>query len=116
MAIYSSSMVVFGVGILVVISLCCMKTIEGNDGEEKLDDSDVTLHAVGCNSHSDAGEQCTGEDDKLGLYSDVDDTFKVVKNVADTVTNKLQHGLIDDDDDDDDSPDILHNNVDVLGH
>ncbi|OIW02754.1 hypothetical protein TanjilG_29530 [Lupinus angustifolius] len=102
MAIYSRGIVVFGVGILVLISFCCMKTIEAGD-----DDSGAKIHAirredppVGCNSHSDAGEECTGEDDKLGLYSDVDDTFKVVKHVA---VN-------------DDSPHILHNNVDVLGH
>ncbi|CAL0307554.1 unnamed protein product [Lupinus luteus] len=116
MAIYSSSMVVFGVGILLFISFCCMKTIEANVGEEKLNDSGETLHAfkpvdppVGCISRSDGGEQCTGEDDKLGLYSDVDDTFKVVKNVA--VGDKLQQDLSDVD-----SPNILHNNVDVLGH
>ncbi|OIW04131.1 hypothetical protein TanjilG_00691 [Lupinus angustifolius] len=118
MAIYSKGMVVFGVGILWVISFCCMKTTEA-DGIEKIDDAGVTLHAirredptVGCNSHSDAGQECSGEDDKLGLYSDVDDTFKVVKNVA--VNDKFQQGSSVDDDDD--SPDILHNNVDVLGH
>ncbi|KAE9596231.1 hypothetical protein Lal_00048692 [Lupinus albus] len=110
MAIYSKGTVVFGVGILVVVSFCCMKTIEADDGIEKIDDPGVTLHAisredppVGCNSPSDASEECTSEDDKLGLYSDVDDTFKAVKHVAV-------------DDDDNDSPDILHNNVDVLGH
>ncbi|CAL0315792.1 unnamed protein product [Lupinus luteus] len=119
MAIYSKGVVVFGVGILVVISFCCMKTIEADDGIERIDDPGVTLHAirredppVGCNSHSDAGQECSGEDDKLGLYSDVDDTFKVVKNVA--VDDKFQQGSSIDDVDD--SPDILHNNVDVLGH
>ncbi|OIW16224.1 hypothetical protein TanjilG_18939 [Lupinus angustifolius] len=109
MAIYSSSMVVFCVGILLVISLCCMKTIEANDGAEKLDAFKHEDPHVGCNSHSDAGQQCTSEDDKLGLYSDVDDTFKVVKNVAGS--DKLQQDLSDVD-----SPNILHNNVDVLGH
>ncbi|KAE9606211.1 hypothetical protein Lal_00024723 [Lupinus albus] len=118
MAIYSRGMVVFGVGIFVVISFCCMKVIEADD-DNKIDDSGVTIHAierddppVGCNSHSDAGEECTGEDDKLGLYSDVDDTFKVVKNVA--VNDKFQQGPTADDEND--SPHILHNNVDVLGH
>lgn len=104
-------MVLFGFGILVVISFCCTKTIEASNND--FDDSGVTIHAIrredppeGCNSkHSDAGEECKDEDDKLGLYADVDDTYKVVKD-------KFQHGSAADDD----SPDILHNNVDVLGH
>ena len=117
MATYSRRiMVVFGVGMLLVC-LCSMKAIAQED-EKEFSDPGVTLHTFrrgdkeGCDpKHSDRGEECTSEDDHLGLYGDVDDTFRVVKSVP--VKDKFQRGPFSDLDD---SPDIAHNNVHVLGH
>ncbi|WJX38020.1 hypothetical protein P8452_41285 [Trifolium repens] len=63
--------------------------------------------------NSDAGEECTDEDDALGLYADIDDTYRNIKRMA----HKGHHhhdGLLGGDNED--SPDVAHNNVDVLGH
>jgi len=112
MAKYSKAMLVFGLGVLVV-SMWCMKGTEGSSE----DDAGATIHAVrreephvGCgSSHTEGGvEECTDEDDSLGLYADVDDTFKAgLKKAA----SHLHHH-----DDNDDSPNVAHNNVNVLGH
>ncbi|KAK7385818.1 hypothetical protein VNO78_31709 [Psophocarpus tetragonolobus] len=104
---YTKGMLVLGVGALVV-SMWCMK---GSDGYED-DLSEGTIHAVrredppeGCGTgHSDGGvEECTDEDDSLGLYNDVDDTFKAAVR---RVTSYFHHQ-----DDTDDSPDLAHNNI-----
>ncbi|WVY92219.1 hypothetical protein V8G54_037733 [Vigna mungo] len=112
MAKYSKAMLVFGLGVLVV-SMWCMKGTEGS----LEDDAASIIHTVkrddpsphqGCggSSHTEGGvEQCSDEDDRLGLYADVDDTFKAA-------AKKLFHSH----DDNDDSPDLAHNNVNVLGH
>ncbi|KAK7300434.1 hypothetical protein RJT34_11278 [Clitoria ternatea] len=107
MAKYCRAMLVFGIGMLVV-SMWCVKGTGAYDDD---DDVEEAIHAVlrdeggggggGCQSrHSDGVEECTDEDDHLGLYADVDDTFRV-KNIH------VQ--------DDDDSSDVSHNN-DELGH
>ncbi|RDY10394.1 hypothetical protein CR513_05090, partial [Mucuna pruriens] len=107
MAKYNKGMVMFGLGMMMV-SAWCMKGTEGN----VVDDLGSTIHAVrredppheGCGSkHAEGGvEECTGEDDSLGLYADVDDTFRAaIKKAASHL-----HG-----DDNDDSPDLAHNNV-----
>ncbi|CAJ1971101.1 unnamed protein product [Sphenostylis stenocarpa] len=105
MAKYSKVMLVFGLGVLVV-SMWCMKGTEGSIE----DDSGATIHAVrreeppeGCGSgHTEGGaEQCTDEDDRLGLYADVDDTFKAaIKRAA---SHFHSH------DDADDSSNLAHN-------
>lgn len=69
---------------------------------------------AGCNNkHSDAGEQCIDEDDTLGLYNDIDDTFKSAKKMAHKAAHHFHETVFGDNDD---SPDVAHNNVDVLGH
>ncbi|KAK7320554.1 hypothetical protein VNO77_30130 [Canavalia gladiata] len=108
MAKYSSVMLVFGLGMLVV-SLWCMKVSEGSD-----DDFGEPIHAVrreGCESKHEGGvEECTGEDDHLGLYADVDDTFRGIHHAASRLLGGTSPA------DNDDSPDAEHNNFDVLGH
>lgn len=99
MAMNAKTMIVFGFGMLLV-TFWCMKVTEAHDA----------AHA-GCNSkHSDAGEECTDEDDSLGLYSDVDDTFRTAKK---HIKAHIHEGMVGDHDD---SPDVAHNNVNVLGH
>ncbi|KAG4953218.1 hypothetical protein JHK87_038812 [Glycine soja] len=83
-------MLVFGLGVLIV-SMWCMKGTEAGDDDDD-DDDEPIIHAVrredpreGCgSSHPEGGvEECTDEDDSLGLYGDIDDTFKAaVKKVA----------------------------------
>ncbi|BAT81027.1 hypothetical protein LR48_Vigan07g049400 [Vigna angularis] len=114
MAKYSKAMLVFGLGVLVV-SMWCIKGTEG--GLE--DEAASIIHTVkrddpsprqGCGpSHTEGGvEECSDEDDRLGLYADVDDTFKAA---AKKITSQFHSH-----DDNDDSPDLAHNNVNVLGH
>ncbi|GAU18194.1 hypothetical protein TSUD_248960 [Trifolium subterraneum] len=105
MAMNSKALIVFALGMF-LISLWCMKVTEAHGDHE------------GCNKHPDAGEECIDEDDALGLYSDIDDTFK-------NLNKRLGHGgyhyhhlhhenLFGADHED--SPDVAHNNVHVLGH
>lgn len=118
MAEYTKGMLVFGLGVLIV-SMWCMKGTEAGDDDDD-DDDEPIIHAVrredpreGCgSSHPEGGvEECTDEDDSLGLYGDIDDTFKAaVRKVA----SSFHHH--DDDGHGDDSPDVAHNNVNVLGH
>ena len=118
MAKYTKGMLVFGLGVLIV-SMWCMKGTEAGDDDDD-DDDEPIIHAVrredpreGCgSSHPEGGvEECTDEDDSLGLYGDIDDTFKAaVRKVA----SSFHHH--DDDGHGDDSPDVAHNNVNVLGH
>jgi len=113
MAKYSKAMVVFGVGVLVV-SMWCMKGTESSLEDEaasiihavKREDPPLH-HQGGCGpNHTEGGvEECSGEDDNLGLYHDVDDTFKAAAQRA------AFHGA-----ENDDSPNIANNNVNVLGH
>lgn len=129
---YSSrGVVVFGVGMLVVMSLWCMKSTSASDEHES---EEVPVHIVsrheepssgggggeGCNSkhtlEAGASEECTDEDDSLGLYSDVDDTFRAIKNKVVGAAHHLHEGVTAAGGDNDDSPDIAHNNVNVLGH
>ncbi|ESW13670.1 hypothetical protein PHAVU_008G215700 [Phaseolus vulgaris] len=116
MAKYSKAMFVFGLGVLVV-SMWCMKGTEGGIEE----DAAATIHAVrredtpeGCgSSHTEGGvEECTDEDDSLGLYADVDDTFKATMKKIHSHLHHHSHSH----DDNDDSPNVAHNNVNVLGH
>ncbi|KAJ1389016.1 hypothetical protein SESBI_38615 [Sesbania bispinosa] len=117
MAISSSRRVlVFGLGMVLLVSLWCMKATEASNDDD-MSDSGVTIHAVrreeGCNSKQssdNAPEECTDEDDHLGLYADVDDTFRGIKK---TIFSHVQEGSSADYDD---SPDVSHNNVNVLGH
>ncbi|KAL2317041.1 hypothetical protein Fmac_030917 [Flemingia macrophylla] len=111
---YTKEMLVFGLGVLVV-SMWCMEGTEGDIVGEtihavKRDDlAGNAAGAAGCvSSHVEGGvEECTDEDDSLGLYTDVDDTFRAAVK---KVTSVFHHH------DDDDSPDVSHNNVDFLGH
>jgi len=99
MAMNAKTMIVFGFGMLLV-TFWCMKVTDAHEEAP-----------AGCNSkHSDAGEECIGEDDSLGLYSDVDDTFRTAKKLLKGHHHEGAHG------DHDDSPDVAHNNVNVLGH
>lgn len=114
---YSKNVLVFCIGMLLV-SLWCMK-VNGHEhghghghGKGSHGHQDIP---VGCNSkHSDAGEECTDEDDHLGLYADIDDTFKSIKKTAGR--REKHHEHLFSGRNDDDSPNVAHNNVDVLGH
>ncbi|MED6144206.1 hypothetical protein PIB30_013584 [Stylosanthes scabra] len=100
--------VVFGVGILLVTLMWNMECSMANN-------------ARGCHhgKNSGRGEECTSEDDHLGLYGDVDDTFKA-KNPARPNHNKKHHphhgGKHPHQDAGNDSPLHGHNNIHVLGH
>ncbi|WVY92273.1 hypothetical protein V8G54_037787 [Vigna mungo] len=109
MAKYSKAMLVFGLGVLVV-SMWCMKGTEGGLEDEAASiihtfKRDEPSHQ-GCGpKHTERGvEQCSDEDDNLGLYHDVDDTFK---GAAKRATSNGEN---------DDSPNLGNNNVNVLGH
>ncbi|CAI8586503.1 unnamed protein product [Vicia faba] len=112
MAKYSKNVLVFCIGMLLV-SLWCMKVNGHEHGHAHAHGKGSHGHQdipVGCNSkNSDAGEQCTDEDDHLGLYADIDDTFKKIVGRKGE-KHEIPFSA------DDDSPNVAHNNVDVLGH
>lgn len=110
MAKYSKAMLVLGLGVLVV-SMWCMKGTEGSLEDEAasiihtVKRDDPSHQGCGGSSHTEGGvEECSGKDDKLGLYHDVDDTFKAAAKRA---TSNGEN---------DDSPNLGNNNVNVLGH
>jgi len=116
MAKYSKAMLVFGLGVLVV-SMWCMKSTEGSLEDDaasiihavKRDDPNLLPHQGCGTSYTEGGvEECSDEDDRLGLYADVDDTFKAA---AQRITYHFHSQ-----DDNDDSPNLANNNVNVLGH
>jgi ABC-type nickel/cobalt efflux system permease component RcnA len=108
MAKNSKALIVFALGMFLV-SLWCMKVTEAHG------DHHEAQHAGCSGKNSDAGEECTDEDDALGLYADIDDTFRNIKRMAHKVHHHGHHdGLLGGDNED--SPDVAHNNVDVLGH
>lgn len=89
MAYYTKGMLLFGLVGVLVVSMWCMKGTEAHSGSS---DHDKVNHAVkredppeGCVSkHTEGGvEECSGEDDSLGLYADVDDSFRArIKKAA----------------------------------
>ncbi|CAJ2653562.1 unnamed protein product [Trifolium pratense] len=105
MAKNSKALIIFALAMFLV-SLWCMKVTEAHGTNEE---------HVGCNTkHPDGGEECTDEDDVLGLYADIDDTFKNTKRTAHHLHHHHHDGLVGGDHED--SPDVAHNNVNVLGH
>ncbi|MCI12577.1 hypothetical protein A2U01_0033682 [Trifolium medium] len=107
MAKNSKALIIFALAMFLV-SLWCMKVTEAHGNEDH----------VGCNTkHPDAGEECTDEDDALGLYADIDDTFRNIKGIHKAhIHHHHEHhdGVLGGDHED--SPDVAHNNVNVLGH
>ncbi|KAL1307892.1 hypothetical protein HN51_049786 [Arachis hypogaea] len=121
MATYSSRrvVVVFGVGILLVTLMCNMKCSMANKDHEV--GVNVKVQHGGCHhgKNSERGEECTSEDDHLGLYADVDDTFKAKHHVKVTHThnhNHNNHHGKHHQNAEHDSPHSGNNNVHVLGH
>ncbi|KAI4305724.1 hypothetical protein L6164_029072 [Bauhinia variegata] len=114
-----SRMVLLGLGILLVCFCLIRTTVATGGAQPEKKASPATVAAKDdedCRAkESDQGEECRQDDQDLGLYDDVDETFRVLStsNLAVKVDPQDTQTDVDDTTDPLDSG---HNTVVVLGH